>query len=287
MKKRYTWPFIVLAAIVVGLVALRVALPGMVRDYLNGQLADMGEYQGHVEEVEIHLWRGAYAINGLEISKASGSVPVPFVRVDTLDLAVSWRALWKGAIVAEAEIFRPELNFVDASQEESGQTGEGAQWQQTLQAMVPIEINRVDIIDGRIHFRNFTSQPPVDLEISELNASVTNLSNADRREGAQVAEIDAEGLVLNQAPAEFQASLDPLGEFQNFDMQLRITDIDLTRLNDLTEAYGRFDFQSGSGDFVMELEANEGQLQGYAKPLLDNVEILDLQEDAEKGVLSA
>lgn len=119
MKKRYAWP-IVIVAVVVALVALRVALPGLARDYLNGQLADMGDYRGHIEDVDIHLWRGAYAIDGLDIVKTSGQVPVPFVRVETLDLSVSWRALWNGAIVAEAEFLRPELNFVDAEQAQNG-----------------------------------------------------------------------------------------------------------------------------------------------------------------------
>lgn len=85
----------------------------------------------------------------------------------------------------------------------------------------------------------------MDLELSEIDAVVTNLSNADRSQGARVATIDARGLLLNQALTELHARLDPLGDLQDFHMQLRVTDVDLTRLNDLTEAYGNFDFQSG------------------------------------------
>ena len=286
MKKRHAW-WVGLTLIVVALVALRLALPDLARNYINDRLAAMGDYRGQVADVDIHLWRGAYAINGLEIVKTTGNVPVPFVRVDAIDFSVSWRALWQGAIVAEAAIFGPELNFVDAPQASDSQSGEGTDWRMAMQDMVPIDINRIDIVDGRIHFRNFTSRPPVDLEVSEINGVITNLSNADRSKGSRVASISAEGLMLNQAATELYASLDPLGDMRDFDLRLRVTAIDLTRLNTLTEAYGRFDFQSGAGDFVMELEANDGQLQGYAKPLLDNVEILDLEEDAEKGPLSA
>ncbi|GAB2791326.1 DUF748 domain-containing protein [Halomonas shantousis] len=287
MKKRYTWPVVAIVAVAVALVILRAMLPDLVRDYLNGQLADMGDYRGHVEDVDIHLWRGAYSIDGLNIVKTSGEVPVPFFRVDTIDLSVSWEDLWQGAIVARADLFQPELNYVDAEQEQNSQSGEGGDWRESLQALLPIELNRLSLHRGRVHFRNFNSQPPVDLEISEIQATATNLSNADRSEGARVADIDAQGLMLNQAHTELHAKLDPLGDLQNFDMQLRVSDIDLTRLNELTEAYGNFDFESGSGDFVMELEATDGRLQGYAKPMLNNVNILDLEEDAEKGLLSA
>ncbi len=287
MKGRYRWPLVGVAVLVIALVALRMALPGLVRDYLNDRLADMGAYRGHVEDVDLALWRGAYTLNGLSVVKAEEKTQVPFLRADALDLSVSWRALWKGSIVAEAAFMSPELNFVDTPGEGGGQSGEGADWRVALQQLLPIELNLLRVVNGRIHFRNFNSQPPVDLEISELDATATNLNNADRREGAQMADIEATGLMLNQAATEFHASLDPLGDMQDFTMQLRARGIELPRLNALTEAYGNFTFESGSGDFVMELEANDGRLQGFAKPLLDNVDILDLKEDAKKGVLSA
>lgn len=37
----------------------------------------------------------------------------------------------------------------------------------------------------------------------------------------------------------------------------------------------------------MELEAVDGQMKGYAKPILDNVVIFDLQKDLDDGVFSA
>lgn len=63
-------------------------------------------------------------------------------------------------------------------------------------------------------------------------------------------------------------------------------DVDLTELNSLTRAYGNIDFESGMGSLVMELHAEDAQLTGYVKPLLDQVEILDIEESTEeRGVL--
>ena len=42
MKRRYSWPLGIFAVVVVLLIALHIALPYMVRDYLNEKLADMG-----------------------------------------------------------------------------------------------------------------------------------------------------------------------------------------------------------------------------------------------------
>lgn len=42
MKRRYSWPLWTTAALVVLLIAVNIALPYLVRDYLNDKLADMG-----------------------------------------------------------------------------------------------------------------------------------------------------------------------------------------------------------------------------------------------------
>lgn len=90
-----------LAALLLLLLALHLALPYLVRDYLNGKLADMGDYRGHIADVDLALWRGAYRIDGLSIVKDNGKVPVPFLDAPSIDLSVSWQALWDDhAVVA-------------------------------------------------------------------------------------------------------------------------------------------------------------------------------------------
>ncbi|WP_106477465.1 DUF748 domain-containing protein [Phytohalomonas tamaricis] len=293
MKKRYGWPLIIVAIVIVAVVILRAMLPGLVRDYLNDQLADMGDYRGHVENVDLHLWRGAYTITDLSITKADNGVSVPLFQSDSIDLAVSWGALLDGALVGEVDFNSPKINFVDAQSDDDDQAGEGVDWREQLKQLLPIQINRLGIHNGRVHFRNFSSEPPVDLEVSEINGQVTNLGNKKQHSGdgdqsnSRVAHLSLEGLLLNQAHTELSASFDPLSELKNFDFNFKTTNLDLTRLNEFARAYGNFDFKSGEGDFVMELSARNSQLDGYAKPLFHDVEIFDLDQDADKGALEA
>lgn len=271
--------------LVVALVGLRMALPTIVKNYLNEQMAEMGSYQGYVDDVDIALWRGAYALNRFEINKTDQEVPVPFFNADTIDLSVSWGALLKGAIVAEVAFYSPALHFVDG-ESDGPQDGSGTDWRVTLQELTAIHIDELQIHNGEIVFHNFQSEPPVNLALSDLQGRFTNLSNADRRDTAIYADFHLDGRLLGDAQASLAGNLDPLGDLQDFIIALRITGIQLTELNDLTEAYGNFDFESGNGDFVMELEAEDGTLTGYARPLLDNVAILDLESDLDQGVLS-
>jgi len=166
-------------------------------------------------------------------------------------------------------------------------SGAGTDWRAAIQQLAPIRIDRLDIQNGKLHFHNFKSDPNVHLVLTDLDGGFTNISNADRSENAVHAGFQLAGLMLENARANLHGHLDPLGDFRDFVINMKITGIELQRINDLTEAYGNFDFESGEGDFIMELEATEGQLTGYAKPLLDNVTILDLEKDLENGIFSA
>lgn len=282
MKRRYRWPLLSLAGLLVLLLALHLSLPWLVRDYLNDKLADMGDYRGQVTDVDLAWWRGAYKINGLTIVKTSGKVPVPLLEAPLIDLSVSWHSLWYDhAVVAEVTFQRPVLNFVDGGNKQASQTGQGTNWRQQLEKLLPITLNEVLIRDGTLTFHNFNSKPPVDLKATQLNASVHNLTNVVDKQGRRDASFEGKALLLGDAQVESNATFDPLSNFEDFEFRLRATDIQLRRLNDFASAYGKFDFNAGHGDVVIEAKAVKGQLSGYIKPLLRDVEVFNWQQDVE------
>ena len=59
IKKRSFNSVMTIAVIAVLLIGLRLALPSLVKNYLNQQLAEMGDYQGRIADVDIALWRSA------------------------------------------------------------------------------------------------------------------------------------------------------------------------------------------------------------------------------------
>lgn len=289
MNRRQALPVWILLIIALLLLLLHLALPQLVRNYLNDKLADMGDYHGQIADVDLAWWRGAYQIEGLVIEKKTGGVPVPLLDAPLIDLAVSWRALWEDrAVVAEVAFVDPQLNFVDAAEPEQEQTGEGVDWRDRLDALLPITLNELQIRNGRVSFRNFTSEPQVHVYADQVVGTFYNLTNSADAEGRRVAEFVGEARFLEVAPMEASARFDPFTEWEDFDLQLRVTDVPLKRLNDFSRAYGRFDFADGSGDLVMEVEAENSQLSGYIKPLLRNVEVFDWAQDIkaeDKGFL--
>ncbi|MCX4066443.1 DUF748 domain-containing protein [Pseudomonas sp. S1Bt30] len=283
MKRRYSWPLWTIAGLVVVLIALNIALPYLVRNYLNDKLANMGEYRGEIADVDLALWRGAYRINGLQIVKVDGKVPVPFVKAPLIEFAVSWHSLWYDhSVVAEGHFVRPEINFVDGgANKQASQTGKGTDWREQLGKLLPITLNEVRIEDGKIAFHNFNSKPAVNINATGVNASFYNLTNVVDTEGRRDARFEGKALLLGQAPLEANATFDPLSDFEDFEFRFRARDLQLKRMNDFASAYGKFDFKAGTGDLVIEAQAEKGQLSGYIKPLLRDVEVFDWQQDVE------
>ncbi len=267
---------LVLVAILIG---LRIALPYLVLDKINQKMATMGPYRGHVADVTIHLWRGAYTLQGMIIEKATGKVPVPLLSAPIVDLSVSWHQLFRGAIVAEAVFDSPQINLVDGRSDSDTQSGRGVDWRARLEDLLPIRLNEVRVQDGTVAFRAFNTKPPVDLKATDVQATILNLTNVKGEEGKRVADLDAHAMVLNQAPLQTHASFDPLGTLDDFTFNLRVSKLELKELNPVLQAYARLDVASGEGEFVMELEATEGKLTGYAKPLFRDMKVLSWQQD--------
>jgi hypothetical protein len=270
------------AIVVVLLVAGRLALPYVVLDYLNGRMAKMGSYSGHIVDIDIHLWRGAYSIDRLVVQKVDGKVPVPLFNAARTDIALNWRALSQGKVRGKVNFFEPEIHFVDGRGEGDTQTGKGVDWRAQVRALAPIRLDEVNVFNGTVTFNNFVSSPKVDLKMTDVNGTATNLTNARGEGGSRVAELHAKAKVLGDAPLETSARFDPLERLGDFHYEITVHKIQLVKANDLARAYSGLDFAGGSGDFVMELEARDGQLNGYAKPLFHDLQIFSWKQDVEQ-----
>ena len=53
MNRTLRYSFLVVAVLALLLIILHLLLPWLVREYLNDRLADMGDYRGHIEDVDL------------------------------------------------------------------------------------------------------------------------------------------------------------------------------------------------------------------------------------------
>jgi hypothetical protein len=278
---------IVAGVLVAALVAVRLALPHFVRDYVNRTLDQNQHYDGRIGDVRLHLWRGAYSIDDIRVFKTTGSVPVPFFAAKRVDLALDTTALLAGKVVGHVLMEEPEMNFVDDEDESGTQTGAGGPWLAILADLYPFDINSTEIRDGRVHFRAFDRGPAVDVYLSQLEGTIENLTNIHDDVTPMFSTIRAKGLAMDQARFEYEMKLDPFSYRPTFQLAVRLLGLDVRKTNDLVRAYGNLDFESGWFDLVIELDVKEGNVTGYVKPLFRDLKVFDLEDDVRTDVFQA
>jgi hypothetical protein len=281
-RGRFRWPLRVLAALaVIGLgtaFIVRLALPGYLQDYVNRTIDQSPDFDGRIGPVEVHLWRGAYTIHDLKLVKTTQAVPVPFFQSPRVDLSLDWRALWKGQARGRVLIDRPRINFVQGRSEEDTQTGADQPWLAILNDLFPFRIDRAEIRDGEVRFRAFHTDPQVNVFLTDVQASIENLTNVENKLDPLIAEAHATATAMETASFEFDMRFDPGSHRPNFTLATRVLDLDVRTLNDLSMAFAGFDFEGGRFDFVIELTTKDGYLEGYARPLFRGIQIIDSED---------
>ncbi|WP_028980452.1 DUF748 domain-containing protein [Sporocytophaga myxococcoides] len=277
MKKKKL--YLKIGVIMLGLlIALRLSLPYIVLRYVNNMLSELNGYKGHVNDIDIHLIRGAYTIHHLNIEKTEGKSYVPFFLAEKTDLSVQWKAIFKGAFVGEVIINNCALNFVNGGKGAS-QDGGNNDWREPVKKLFPLKINRLEVLNGEIHYRDYSESPDINLYLQSVHAVANNLTNSEKLSKTMVADIVSTGKAMKTGTFKFNLQFDPYAESPYFNMDAKMEKLPATELNNFFKAYGKFDVQDGTVGLYIEAAAKDGGIKGYVKPLIENLNVLKPKEE--------
>lgn len=265
----------IIAFIALALIAGRIYLPIWATDYVNKTLDNIPGYTGSISDVDIHLYRGAYTIDDLKILKKNGNIPVPFVDIKKTDFSLQWGALLKGEVVGDVTLTRPILNFATNKSGTTTQTGTDTDWTVPIKELMPLDINWVEIQNGKITYKNFNTRPNVDIFIDQLNAKATNIRNVDDKNVALPSDVTARGKSIGGGSLALDGKMNIIKQIPDMDMDAKLEGVSLPALNNYAQAFASIDFNSGNFDLYTELKVKDGQVSGYVKPLLRNIDLID------------
>jgi hypothetical protein len=100
------------------------------------------------------------------------------------------------------------------------------------------------------------------------------------------ASLMIKGRFMGEGTAVVSSQFRPVNKKPEFTLTLQIEDTPLTAMNDLFRAYGNFDVVGGKFAFYSELEARNGKINGYVKPLFTDMDVYALEQDASKPILN-
>lgn len=272
---------IAVAAFVLLLIGGRIALPYIVEDYANRRLAALDAYDGHVGDIDIHLYRGAYSIDDIVIVKTGAKRPIPFFSSRRIDFSVEWRSLLRGAIVSEVMFDGPELNLVQGKTKADSQLGEEENWNARLEEMFPFRFNTIQVRDGTVRFLAPGISTRDAITARQVRGQVTNLTNVIESGKETFADFRINAEVLDGAPAVVAGSVNAFAAQPTFDVNMEVKKVQLPQVNPWLREYIKADAEAGKFELYMELAAADGRFKGYAKPILQDVDLYRSNEEEE------
>jgi Domain of Unknown Function (DUF748) len=274
--------FVIVAVV---LITCRLALPYVVKAYVNHLLNEGHDYTGQVGGIQMELWRGGYQIRQIKILKRTGGIPSPLFSASLIDLSIQWRELFHGAVVGKVALEKPQVNFVMGSTPGQTQVGTNESWNKILQGLFPFNLNRVAITNGQIHFQNPSSQPPVDIYLSQLSATATNLTNTRDLKQQLPSGLRASGTTIGGGRLDFGLRMNLQKPEPTFQLNCSLTNVTLTALNNFFRSYGKFDVAHGKFSLFTSAAAANGSYDGYFKVFFDDLDVFAWEKERKKNIL--
>lgn len=269
------WPLVILTILIV----IRLLLPWILLRAVNEVLNSIPGYHGHAESVSVSLWRGAYGIYGVKLTKIHWREDEPFVSVNAVDIAVDWDAIWHRRLVTKIVLMEPQLQFIQRATAESSQTSIDESWQEKVKKLYPFEINRFLVSRGLVRYRDETKTPKVNLYIQDLRLEAENITNATRKNDPLPSSVAIQARVLDSGDFELRSDVNLLASETTANVKGALHHLALVNLNPFSQAYEALNFKGGELQVTFEVAATPTRYNGYIKTLFHGVRIFDWSKD--------
>jgi hypothetical protein len=174
---------------------------------------------------------------------------------------------------------RKDTGVADVAQKAAVKT-EKATEQAARRADMILRVQDFQVTGANLGLVNRTVTPPFRMFLSHADLRARNLSN---RLNEGTGRFEVRGKFMGSGDSHVVATFRPEQNGPDFDVDLKIENTDMTSMNDLLRAYGKFDVVQGAFSLYSEIRVKGGYVTGYVKPLFKDVKAFDPQQDRDKG----
>jgi hypothetical protein len=301
--------------LLVALIGVRVALPSIIKNKANETLDTLKDYKGHVGDVDLGLWRGAFFLQDLKLKHRNEDTALT---IKEIEFNLSWPSLLRKTLVADLVVRDPRMRMLVPSPlkaaketkekvkdvDETVKAKTGKSLPDMLAELIPFRIDRFRLEDGTVRIREKgqnidreakkdeqadedsekedQKESEAELRITDLNVDVKNLTNSKKVSRSLMAEGRASAKIMDTAPVHFDLKLNPTAEAPTFDMNLEVEKFELIHMNPVFRWQWGVDAEKGTFSMFAEAAASQGAFKGYVKPLIEDLKMVNLERDKAK-----
>ena len=294
---RRVWPW--LALLLVALIGIRIALPYVLTWQMNRILGGPGTYQGHVDAISLDLWRGAYQVHRLAVTvKRKDGEPKPLFAAERIRISLDWGQLVRGRIRSSIELDHPRLIIapsgpptadIDAADvalptpaTEKGKAKEAKpareRWQEKVGSVIAFRIDALRIDAGVVQY--FDEGRSIDVSISDIAGEVHDVAGG-KESRPTPATFALSGGTTGGGTLRVEGKADPWALAPTFDVRAEIMGLHLVGLNASAKHLNGLTFRKGVFSAYAEVQAADGGLKGYVKPLFIDLDVASYGRDED------
>ncbi len=263
---------------------VRLLLPYVALIGINWALANkLKTYDGHVNDLDLSLYRGAYQLQGLELKKKNSLAP-PLLYVVQIDLSLAWRTLLQGNVTGDVELLESQVRIIDSDEKKKKQFGNDEPgWKEALSVIFPITIESLTVKNSAVFFSNskLTKSKPV--QIGKINLTARHLRSRPEGNDDALSPFEGSAILQDHAKIKFDGKLDALAKELRFDLNASLINFRPKDINPILLTYLPLNLTKGELSIYAEVATSEKDMVGYAKVFLKNIDVIAAQQDLKSG----
>lgn len=266
---------VVALAMVVVLVAARLALTPFVEHRLRESLARMHGLRGTFDHVELSVLHLSFSLHDLRVEKLSeAGKRTPYLQMKRAEIGLYWSALVRGHLVGAAELDRPKISLVSSKQPaENQEVGEAPQLGKKLQEIAPFRLDRFEVKEGEVLWIDARVPERPRLWLHGVAMTIENFATRAALARGEPSVLALSGTLQRTGQVSVFASADPLAKGLTFAGQARLQHLELAELGELLAATAGLTPRHGSLDMNLRFKAVDGHVTGGIRPVLKNPDV--------------
>jgi len=289
--------FIILTILGILIVTVVIVVDPVAENIINQRLSQAQGVRGAVQTVDVNLWKAAVHIVGAEIYRRDSQNERPLFLADTIFVDLQWKHLLQKTLVGDVYLSNAEYNY---EMSQSGQSEKSQSYYRSTPPRLlasaadssgsnsssnipPFTVDSLRVVQGKVHFRDTSTDPPLTASLTNLTINGKNISNQPQSSEQFPASLQVEGTTTGNGELTLDTEMDLLPDRPAFASDLAIKSINLPALNDFFEAYTGISMNEGQLDVASELEVNNGVIEGYIRPDLKNIKVVEFGSGSNSG----
>ena len=152
---------------------------------------------------------------------------------------------------------------------------------QSNRPAVDVQVHEFDVTHSSVSYTDKTKDPAYRVFMNNTDIALKNLSNHQQQ---GMADLALHGKFMGSGDTKLVGDFLASRQGPALNMNLAIEHTDLTSMNNILRAYGRFDVAAGQFSLFSQVGVRDGYLSGYIKPMFAALKVYDYAKDKNTPV---